>query len=92
MMLANLNEQYQVQAPGVFALIGNVRPASAPTLLHARYAVDALSPGLKTALLSDETLMIQVQVQSSFLIRYISTGSSPWSTDWLTEFFHAAFQ
>ena len=72
MMLANLNEQYQVQAPGVFILIGNVRSASTPTLLHARYAIDALSPRLKTALLSDETLLIQVQVQSSFLIRSIS--------------------
>ena len=65
------NEQHHVQATRNILLIGNVRSASTPTLLHARYAIDALSPGLKTALLSDETLLIQVQVQSSFLIRSI---------------------
>ena len=58
----------QVQATRIFLLIGNVRSASTSTLLDARNAIDAVYPGgfllLKTAVLSDETLMIQVQVQS----------------------------
>ena len=49
-----LNERHQVQASRVFVLIGNVCPASTSTLLDARNAIDAVLPGLQTALLTNQ--------------------------------------
>ena len=74
----------QAQSARIFLLIGNVSSVSASTLLDVLNAIDAMSPGclLNTVLPPDETLMIQVPVQSSFLTRSISADRPPWSTNW----------
>ena len=68
-----LNGRHQVQASTLAGdhppnLIGNVRSACTPTLLAARYAIDALPPGMNQMNLDLDTLMSQVRTARIFLL------------------------